>query len=71
MMFKRIKGVDNPWICAEIRKLMTERDILKSRASRLKDADLYEQYQHLRNQVTAKCRDAKVNYFRNLIAENF
>ena len=70
MMLKRIKGLNNPWICPEIRKLMTERDILKSRAIKLKDTELYEQYKRLKNQITSKCRIAKQDYIRTLISKN-
>ena len=70
MMQKRIKGLNNPWICAEIRKLITQRDILKARAIRQKSQELFEQYRSLRNQITTKCRLAKRDYYKNLIADN-
>ena len=70
LMTKRVKGHDNPWICGEIRNLMSQRDIMKARAARTKCPELHGQYKQLRNTVISKCRVAKQNYYKNLINEN-
>jgi exonuclease III len=73
MMHKQVKGIDTPWLCGEIRKLMTERDITKAKATKQKDiiikTALFEQYKHIRNEITARCRKAKKEYFSNILAE--
>ena len=62
----RLKDRRCPWMTKDIIALMYERDKLHSDAKTSKNAELWNQYQRLRNLVTTKISDLKTKYFFDL-----
>ena len=64
----RLKKRSNPWISADIIKLMYERDHVHKTATKNNDSALYGRYKRLRNQVTAMINANKKEYYRHVDA---
>ena len=52
-----------PYLSAEIKKLMAERDSFKQEAARFGDAVSYNNYKELRNKITSLQRKAESTYY--------
>ena len=52
-----------PYLSAEIKKLMAERDFFKQEAARYGDAVSYNKYKELRNKITSLQRKAESTYY--------
>ena len=52
-----------PYLSAEIKKLMAERDLFKQEAARYGDAVSYNKYKELRNKITSLQRKAESTYY--------
>ena len=64
----RLKKRSNPWISADIIKLMYERDHVHKTATKNNDSALYGRYKRLRNQVTAMINANKKEYYKHVDA---
>ena len=67
---KKIKGKLSPWLTADIKKLMNDRDKLLRKYRRVKSRALKEQFKPKRNLVNVAVRTAKSNYTKSLLEEN-
>ena len=67
---KKIKGTPSPWLTADIKKLMNDRDKLLRKYRRVKSRALKERFKLKRNLVNAAVRTAKSNYPKSLLEEN-
>ena len=65
---KRIRSDPAPWLTAEIRKLVKERDQAKKDA--MNSPDLRQAYKTLLNKVFKAIRDALQSYYLGIIDEN-
>ena len=59
-----------PWLTCEIRELMRKRDFHHKRAQKQKSTEEWVKYKELRNKTTRFIRNAKQDYYSNLIEEN-
>ena len=67
---KKIKGKPSPWLTADIKKLMNDRDKPLRKYRRVKSRALKERFKLKRNLVNAVVRTAKSNYTKSLLEEN-
>ena len=67
---KRVLAESLPWLTCEIRELMRKRDFDHKRAQKQKSSDEWIKYKELRNKTTRLIRNAKQDYYSNLIEEN-
>ena len=67
---KRVKGRFCPWLTAEIRQKMNNRDKLLRKARKTQNETDWNNYRKLRNNCTNDIRLAKSNFNQNLLAEN-
>ena len=56
-----------PWITADLKNLIKERDLAKKKSE--KDASYWSEYKKLRNKVTYKLRKRVREYYHNLVDE--
>lgn len=54
-----------PWVNVDIKKLMSDRDIVYKRYVRTKDPVVWESYRLLRNRIKRLIRDERNRYFQN------
>lgn len=66
----RVRARSSPWITAELKELMHDRDILKIKASKSNDPNDWAQFKQRRNTVNCKIRLAKQAYFLNNFNEH-
>eukprot|EP00794_Sanderia_malayensis_P018507 gene18507-20366_t len=64
---RKVTNHHAPWITAEIKNTMKERDLAKKRSE--KDASYWSDYKKLRNKVTSEIRTRVQEYYHNLIDE--
>ena len=67
---KRVRAESLPWLTCEIRELMRKRDFHHKRAQKQKTTEEWVKYKELRNKTTRLIRNAKQDYYSNLIEEN-
>ena len=67
---KRARASKSPWITPYLKKRMHDRDILKLKASRSKDANDWLQFKKCRNLVNNEIKKAKELYYRRALDEN-
>ena len=67
---KRVKGRLCPWLTAEIKQVMNNRDYILRRFRKHKQSADWEVYKTLRNNCTNQIRKAKREYYQNLLEEN-
>ena len=67
---KVVKGKPAPWLKADLRKLMDQRDQALRKARRTKLQEDFETFKVLRNRCNGKLKEAKRKYHRNLINDN-
>ena len=67
---KRVRAESLPWLTCEIRELMRKLDFHHKRAQKQKSSDEWIKYKELRNKTTRLIRNAKQDYYSNLIEEN-
>ena len=65
---RRISKKSTPWIKPQVKRLMRERDQLKTRATN--DSTLWPQYKVLRNKVTNELPNCVQKYYHTIIEEN-
>lgn len=63
----KIKKNPCPWIDAQIKSIMKDRDKLYSRYVKTKDPIVWENYRRLRNQVKRILRDSRNRHFNSLL----
>ena len=64
---KRVRNKRSPWLTANIKKLMIERDKLKLTAIRINTTDDWQNYRIVKNNVNNEIKKAKTQYYQ----ENF
>ena len=67
---KRARASKSPWITPYLKKRMHDRDILKLKASRSKDANDWLQFKKCRNLVNNEIKKAKELYYKRALDEN-
>lgn len=67
---KRTRAFRSPWITPELKKRMHDRDILKLKASKSKDASDWLRFKQSRNQLNIDIRLAKETYYKDALHEN-
>ena len=67
---KRTRAFRSPWITPELKKRMHDRDILKLKASKSKDASDWRRFKQSRNQLNIDIRLAKETYYKDALHEN-
>ena len=67
---KRTRAFRSPWITPELKKRMHDRDILKLKASKSKDASDWLRFKQSRNQLNIDIRLAKATYYKDALHEN-
>ncbi|CAH3132643.1 unnamed protein product, partial [Porites lobata] len=67
---KRARASKSPWITPYLKKPMHDRDILKLKASRSKDANDWLQFKKCRNLVNNEIKKAKELYYKRVLDEN-
>ena len=70
MITKKVKGKPSPWLTAEIKSLMNERDKLLRKWRKVKRKDLKDQLKAKRNLVNSRVRAEKAEYTKSLLREN-
>ena len=70
LITKRVKGKPAPWLTAELKSVMNERDSLLRKYRKSKNMADFQAYKQKRNLVNCELRHAKLNYNRNLLNEN-
>ena len=70
LITKRVKGKPAPWLTAELKSVMNERDSLLRKYRKSKNMADFQAYKQKRNLVNCELRRAKLNYNRNLLNEN-
>ena len=63
-MFLRVRYKRSPWLTANIKKLMIERDKLKLTAIRINTADDWQNYRKVKNNVNNEIKKAKTQYYQ-------
>ena len=53
------------WISKETKQLQKKRDLLKKQALEEQNADKFTEYKLLRNQISGKLGEEKINYYKN------
>ena len=66
----KVKGVNIPWMTAELSQAMQDRDYHLKKAQKTKSAHHWSSYRKLRCLVNRKVRECKSNYYETLIKEN-
>lgn len=66
----RVRARSSPWITAELKKLMHDRDILKIKVSKSNDPNEWAHFRKRRNAVNREIRLAKQAYFQNNFTEH-
>ncbi len=66
----RVRNRNNPWVTADIIKLMYKRDYVHGIAVKNNDPHLYAEYCLLRNQVTSSIQESKRSYYESEIKLN-
>ena len=70
LQHKKTMSSKVPWITAEIKGLINERDKLKRKAIITKlETDYWSKYKKTRNQVNIKLKNAKTNYYSSKISD--
>ena len=64
---KRVRNKRSPWLTANIKKLMIERDKLKLTPIRINTTDDWQNYRKVKNNVNNEIKKAKTQYYQ----ENF
>ena len=64
---RKVTSHHAPWITAELKSLMKERDLAKKTSEN--DASYWSDYKKLRNKVTFELRKRVPEYYHNLIDE--
>ena len=67
MRFCKIKQVNNPWITADLLKLINHRDFLLKKALTSKLEADFRQYQNARNRVNIAIRKVKKSFYSEKI----
>ena len=67
----RVKGRHLPWIDADLIHLFKQRDKAWEKYRLSKDSTDWAVYKQLRNMCTTKTRNAKSNYYKNDLSNNF
>ena len=60
---KRARATKSPWINSDVKKLMHQRDVLKIKAIRSKNADDWKTFKKFRNFVNTQIKTAKQTYY--------
>ena len=69
-MTMRIRSSTLPWLNEDIRNLIKERNFNHKKAQKSGSCNDWATCSAIRNQVVSQIRDAKRNYYTNLIEEN-
>ena len=69
-MTMRIRSSTLPWLNEDIRNLIKERNFNHKKAQKSGSCNDWATCRAIRNQVVSQIRDAKRNYYTNLIEEN-
>ena len=69
-MTMRIRSSALPWLNENIRNLIKERNFHHKKAQKSGSCNDWATYRAIRNQVVSQIRNAKRNYYTNLIEEN-
>ncbi len=67
---RRIKGKSCPWMHHDLRKIMTDRDRLLTKARKTKNIEDWNMYKRLRNKCNNQLKSAKSSFQRNLLEQN-
>jgi len=67
---KRIKGRPCPWLNADVKKKMNNREQLLRKARKSKDSSDWQAYKRLRNECTKDVKKAKSNFHKENLNEN-
>ena len=67
---KRVKGSKSPWITADLKQRIRERDILKIKATQSKNLHDWSIFKASRNSVNNEIIQAKEIYYRRTFSEN-
>lgn len=67
---KRVRVSKSPWINSDLKKLMHQRDVLKIKAIRSKDANDWKIFKKYRNFVNSQIKITKQIYYDNAFREN-
>lgn len=67
---KRVRAESLPWLLCEIRELTRKRDFHHKRVQKQKTTQEWVKYKELLNKTTRLIRNAKQDYYSNLIEEN-
>ena len=70
MITKKVKGKPSPWITAELKLLMNDRDKLLRKWRKVRSKGLKDQLKAKRNRVNIEIRNAKSSYTKSLLQEN-
>ena len=66
----RVRGNNLPYVTAEVKSLMRQRDYLWRNANKTGSKYLWQAYQQLRNKVDYTLRKLKSDYYTKKIEEN-
>ena len=66
----RVRGNNLPYVTAEVKSLMRQRDYLWRKANKTGSKYLWQAYQQLRNKVDYTLRKLKSDYYTKKIEEN-
>ena len=66
----RVRNKQSPWITSQIRKMIIDRDKLKTRAIITNYANLWVSFKKMWNLVTNKVKEAKLRYYHSQIEKN-
>ena len=64
---KRVRAVKSPWITPQLKKRMHDRNILKLKAIRSKNANDWLKFKKCRNSVNSEIKQAKEQYYKNAL----
>ena len=70
MKRKRIRRSTHPWLDGTVLRQMRHRDMVHKKAVRSGCISDWNEYKHLRNQVTSMNRKARKHYFSEKLEQN-
>ena len=67
---KRVQDKQAPWLTAELKKMMFERDRLKKIANRSNTQNSWHDYRRIKNEVNFEIKSAKIRYYNQFFRNN-
>ena len=64
---RRVRNKRSPWLTAELRQLITNRDQLKKQAIISNDSELWNKFKKERNKTNNEIKKAKAHYYRSQV----